>query len=332
MPALSPSQLISAVQEAIVESAASGLLVSAQRTHPRKFACATDSGPLQLWVYIWTLTSGGRPQLANEYRIQMTSVRSPLLLNPNGPTVLLGYEPNLEMFAGFDVERHKTFTSGSPSVQIDITALREALQNGLAFHRKDNDEIAVGVRPDQLMNYVESSSQLHRLGKRQPILRLLQSASELAEIPDIDIDRLSGERRRIVQTVKRISRSASFRVQVLNAYGHRCAITRLQLRLVEAAHILPAAGQGSVDHVVNGIALSPTYHRAFDSGLIFLDATRTMRINPTRERELQRLRLIGGLEGFERALGPIHLPADRHQWPDARFIKRANRARRIEVL
>ena len=284
-----------------------------------------------MWVYIWTLTRGGRPQLANEYRIQMTSVKSPLQLNPNGPTILLGYEPDLGMFAGFDVERHRTFTSGSPSVQIDITALHEALQNGLAFHRKDNDEIAVGVRPDQLMNYVNHALDLHRLGTSQPVLTLLQKASKLLEIPPVDIDRLSNERRRIVQTVKRISRSASFREQVMNAYGHRCAITRLQLRLVEAAHILPAAVLGSVDHVVNGIALSPTFHRAFDSGLIFLDETFTMRINPARERELRRLRLIGGFEGFRRALGRIHLPADRHQWPDARFIRKANRTRRIEL-
>lgn len=331
MPALSHTRIISALQGAFAESATTGLLVSAQRSQPRKFACATNSGPFQLWAYIWTLTPGGRPQLPNEFRVQMTSVNSPLPINRDGPTVLLGYEPNLGMFAGFDVERHKTFTAGSPSVQIDITTLHEALQHGLAFHRKDNNEIAVGVRPDQLMNYVENSAQLHRLGKSQPILRLLRSASELAEIPEIDIDRLSNERRRIVQTVMRISRSASFRVQVMDAYGHRCAITRMQMRLVEAAHILPAAVQGGVDHVVNGIALSPTYHRAFDSGLIFLDETYTMRVNPGRERELRGLNLIGGLDDFKRALGLIHLPANRQLWPDARFIRKANRARLIEL-
>jgi putative restriction endonuclease len=60
------------------------------------------------------------------------------------------------------------------------------------------------------------------------------------------------------------------------AYGNRCAVTRVQLRLVDAAHILPVGTTGSADHVRNGIALSPTYHRAFDAGLIYLDNVKSL--------------------------------------------------------
>ena len=73
----------------------------------------------------------------------LTTVASPLPLNPTGYTVLLGYEPNLKMFGGFDLRRHCTFTTGSPSVQIDIKKIHKAMQDGLAVDRKDNDEIAV---------------------------------------------------------------------------------------------------------------------------------------------------------------------------------------------
>jgi hypothetical protein len=45
---------------------------------------------------------------------------------------------------------------------------------------------------------------------------------------------VSEPRRRIVQTVSRLSRAANFRLQTLNAYGNRCAVTRAQLRLVDA--------------------------------------------------------------------------------------------------
>ena len=105
----------------------------------------------------------------------------------------------------------------------------------------------------------------------------------------------------------------------------------MQLRLVEAAHILPVAAPGSADHVCNGLALSPTYHRAFDRGLIYLDNRFRMRVNGEREGELRQLNLAGGIHGFKSALGRIHLPANRDQRPDRHFIKKANKFRRIAV-
>jgi putative restriction endonuclease len=214
-------------------------------------------------------------------------------------------------------------------VQIDMSALRQALQDGLAFHRKENNEIAVAIRPDQLMTYSRNAAELHRFGRQPRMLDMLSRASLRQEIAVPEIEHLGTERRRILETVSRMSRAANFREQVLNGYGHRCAVTRLQLRLVDAAHILPVAAPGSADHIVNGIALSPTYHRAFDCGLIYLDERYVMRCNADREPELKTLNLDGGLNEFKASLGKIHLPADRRQWPDLRFIRKANRYRRI---
>ena len=133
----------------------------------------------------------------------------------------------------------------------------------------------------------------------------------------------------MLQTISRVSRDANFRDQVLNAYSHRCAVTRMQLRLVEAAHILPVSAIGSIDDVRNGIALSPTYHRAFDCGLIYLVDDYTMRINLKYETQLVRLDLAGGIEEFKKSLGRIHLPPDRRQWPHQAFIRKANKLRGI---
>ena len=82
---------------------------------------------------------------------------------------------------------------------------------------------------------------------------------------------------------------------------------------------------------MNGIALSATYHRAFDSGLIYLDEHYMMRINPEKEQVLAEAELDDGLHEFRRTLGRIHLPADRNQRPNVRFIRKANRYRRINV-
>ena len=42
-------------------------------------------------------------------------------------------------------------------------------------------------------------------------------------------------------------------------YDNRCAVTRIQLRLVDATHILPVPSGDSSDHVTNGMALLQHY-------------------------------------------------------------------------
>src|SRR5260370_6355871 len=165
MPAVAPEDLVAAIVNAIAESGCTGTLISGVRTHPRRFAIAGPNVSPFLAVYAWTLTFVGRPNLPNEYRIQMTSVHSPLTIATDGPTILIGYDAERGLFAGFDVERQRTFTTGSPSVQIDITELRKAETDGLSFHRKSNDEIAVGIRPDMFIAYAMNATVLHRFGR-----------------------------------------------------------------------------------------------------------------------------------------------------------------------
>jgi putative restriction endonuclease len=103
----------------------------------------------------------------------------------------------------------------------------------------------------------------------------------------------------------------------------------VQLRLVDAAHILPLGAPGSTDDVRNGIALSPTYHRAFDAGLIYLEEQYRMQLNNGQLLILERLRLAGGVNTFRAPLGEIFLPPDRQQRLSIDLIRRANRFRQI---
>lgn len=332
MPAIRPHELVYAILDALQDSGASGLLLSSPNRHPRRFMVQSSGGTTDVWVYAWTLTHGGRPSLPDEYRIQMTTVSSPLPLNPAGYTVLLGYEPNLRMFAGFDLQRHRTFTTGSPSVQIDIKCVHKALQHGLAFDRKDNRELAIGIRPDQLLGYIANAESLHRQGRNAAVFGLLKRASALESISWRDLSKVTRERQRVVSTVSRLARDASFKQQVLCAYGNRCAVTRMQLKLVDAAHILPVGAPGSTDHVQNGIALAPTIHRAFDNSLVYLNEDYEMMINADKALQFVTLKLDGGLSDFRKLLGKrIHLPPDKGQWPEIRFVRKANEYRRIAV-
>ncbi len=331
MPLVSPKGLVDAFLDAFRQSGATGYFVSgAVQTHSRQFIVERAGNGFSVWVYVWNLTHGGRSSLPDEYRIQMTSVDSPLAFNRGGYTVLMGYYPDLRMFAGFDLFKHETFTAGSPSVQIDIGALHRALQTGLSFHRKSNDEIAVGIRPDQLVNYIISSEQLHKYGAEEGVQFLLDQAADPTQEVNVAIKQLSTERRQIVSEVTRYSRNANFRKAVLNAYDNRCAVTRAQMKLVDAAHILPVPAEGSSDHVSNGISLSPTLHRAYDNCLIYLDRNLVMRMNEERAAHLANDGLDAGLEAFRVLLDrPIHLPIDVAQRPRPEFIEQANTYRRI---
>ena len=329
MPAVSSAEIADCIVRAIAESGFVGQLATPGRRNPRRFIISGTNAPTSLTAYCWTLTPGGRTALPNEYRIQMTSVESPLPLATDGPTILIGYEPDLNLFAGFDLREHRTFTTGSPSVQIDRAELRRAETDGLSFHRKTNGEIAVGIRSDMLMAYATNAQALHRLGRDANVFGLLNVAvHEQPAAEDIEI--LSPERQRIITEVSRLSRAVDFRQRVLFAYGNRCAVTRVQLRLVDAAHILPVGVPGSSDHVRNGIALAPTYHRAFDAGLIYLDEQYRMLLNETYLHTLEDLNLTGGIETFRTQLGErIFLPPDPQQRPRTEFIRRANRFRHI---
>jgi putative restriction endonuclease len=334
MPSLQPKQIVHAIEDAFASSTATAVLISDEKSHPRRFYVQTDNTSFPVWIYIWTLTHGGgaaRP--VNEYRIQLTSVTSPLPLNPDGPTLLLGYEPTLNCFAGFDLRKHITFSRKSPSIQINIDALRTAHRDGFAFVRKGNDEIAIGFRADNLLAYALNSAELHKQGANASIAEMLSRVGRLEKISDTEIKKIPKERQRMLATISRLVRDSDFRNKITVAYNHKCAVTGMQLRLIDAAHILPVGAPESTDEVTNGLSLSPTYHRAYDLGLIYLDETRKMQLNPVKRNELVALRLDGGLHAFENTLGrEILLPPDRRQWPDAELIKKANIFRKIQAV
>jgi len=87
-----------------------------------------------------------------------------------------------------------------------------------------------------------------------------------------------------------IIRSSIFRKAISEIYAGRCAICGLQVKdqknrpLVDACHIIPFA-ESYNDSVRNGIALSPTFHRAFDKGLISLSDDYRVILHPQLKDE-----------------------------------------------
>ncbi len=259
----------------------------------------------------------------------MHNRRSTFTRNSSGPTLLLGWNPENEVFGGFDINRHRDgFKPGSNSVQISLSALLAARNFGWGFYTNQYNEIAVAFKPAELVNYTNNAAALHADGARA--VGVLNRVVRMETVPEPEIEALPGPRKRIVETISRLARAANFRDQVVSAYEQRCAVTRVQLKLIDAAHIHPVGAEGSTDSVRNGLSLAPTYHRAFDQALIYLTPDLKMKLNPAKLDKLKALNLAGGLDYFRQYLDQeIFLPANPLQRPAVEYIRKANAFRGI---
>ena len=112
-------------------------------------------------------------------------------------------------------------------------------------------------------------------------------------------------------------RSGVFKRTVLAAYDYTCAVSGLQLLstrgnpapLLDACHIVPWTLTHD-DTLPNGLALTPTLHRAFDRHLFWIDADYRIRVaNDFQE-------LAGAEHGLRRFEGQaLRLPRRAEWWP-----------------
>jgi len=274
--------------------------------------------------------SGGAARPPDEYRIQVTGIESEegFLLRHADKTLVLGWWDERDVFAAFDVTRHPPPLGASPSIQIREEALRLAASRGLATHDKGSGEIAVAFKPELLPEYVRQMERLHEFGDSAADREALERVAEHSgEVEPEDVEEMSSERRSVLLTIAKMLRDESFKDRVLFAYGHRCAFCGLQLRLIEAAHILPVASMGS-DETSNGLALCSLHHRAFDRALVTLNEEYQTVLNERRIGELRSLGLDGGEETFRDQLRAVvwvpPTPSDR---PSRDRILEANRLR-----
>ncbi|MCC8939087.1 HNH endonuclease [Bradyrhizobium sp. Arg68] len=122
------------------------------------------------------------------------------------------------------------------------------------------------------------------------------------------------ERRYRLSEVKQRVHQAEFREAVLDAYGSRCAITGLPVRLLlDASHIVPDGDENwGQPQIPNGLPLSKIHHAAFDANLIGIDPDGFVRIseqllNDCREGDL--LKAIETMRGCR--IRPPKLDEDR---------------------
>lgn len=321
--------LLDVIVESINDSGWNILYVGNIADHPFLLKIYNEEASYLVRIYVWNLTHGGgvkRPM--DEYRIQITGVDQ-FERKPGEKTLILGWWGSVGVFAGFDYEKHTGKLGFSPSIQIKEEFLRKALLNGFAPCDKDNKEIAIAFRPDFFVNYVQNLDQLHSFGVSKKDFKVLE---EIAESPletnSQIIKRATKQRQTALYQLTKKLRDSSFNARVLNAYGNRCAFSGTQLKLVDAAHILPVSYDESTDDTSNGIALSALYHRAFDRGLVTFNDKYQIIVNEKKLKVLKEIGFDGGMERFLDDLRPvIHVPPAISDRPHVDYVNKANKLR-----
>lgn len=327
---LAKSELLQRVLAAVEDSGWSALVLRAEHPFRLRLFREEVAERIDLTVYIWNISHGGgaaRP--ADELRIQLTSVVP--VVQPEGQTVLLGWSEGYDVFVAFDLRRHAAQASASPSIQVARSALLQARTNAFATYTRGNREVVVAFRPEFFVEYVRCADGLHSPEFARGSLPAI--VNELDVVTDAQIEALPATPRRMtVQTLKRRYREHDFAARVLTAYSHRCAFCGVQLKLVEAAHIVPVAADGSTDETTNGVALCTLHHTAFDANLVSFNERYEIEVGGRRVERLRDLDLVRGLREFRKGLLPaLILPADRRDFPAPAYIERARRLRRWEA-
>lgn len=320
--------LLEIIIQGIRDDGWSIIYLSDPKFHPFRLKIYRNDESHNIRIYVWNLTHGGGAQRpADEYRIQITGVDR-FEQETDGKTLILGWWREGEVFAGFDFNKHSGALGFSPSIQIREEALRKAHIKGVAPWEKDNHEIAIAFRPDFIGEYVRNLEPLHSFGESDTDLEVLEEVTDDPdEVNDTEISAVTAERQTAVISVKKKIRDNSFKSRILTSYSNKCAFCGLQLKLIDAAHIVPVQHNGT-DETSNGIALCALHHRAFDRNLVTLNGDYQVIYNPSQFDKLREIGLDGGADKFVDDLrAVIHLPPTISDRPHVDYIQTANQIR-----
>ncbi len=325
---LTKPRLLEIVVQAIEDDGWTILYLSTD--HPFLIKILKEGRSHLVRIYIWNITHGGgaaRP--GNEYRIQTTRVPENRFLQlPDEKTIILGWWAEAGVFAGFDYQKHSGTIGTSPSIQIREEALRGARRNTFAPWRKDNNEIAIAFKPEFLAEYISNLESLHSFGESDQSIEILERVSENPDtVNDLALAPLTEPRRVTVTSVKRKLRDTSFKNRVLASYQFQCAFCGVQLKLVDAAHIVPVEHNGT-DETSNGVSLCALHHRAYDRNMVTFNDRYEIIQSESVILNLREARLVEGLDRFIRDLRAlIILPPSVADRPNVANVRLANELR-----
>jgi putative restriction endonuclease len=153
----------------------------------------------------------------------------------------------------------------------------------------------------------------HKTIRREEVLRSAETYRKQLELNffgNLAADKESPTYR----VVEREARCAYFKSRIPDIYNHTCAISRQRIiaadtQMIDACHIRPWSTSKD-DSIQNGIALTPTLHRAFDRGIVKINADYTVSVSPDISESGDSPFNLKQFEGAK-----ILLPEKREWWP-----------------
>jgi hypothetical protein len=244
-------------------------ITDARDSWPSFGVLRTDDGELTVALFVGRVGSSQRNRDDVERRFQNPGSNRPIIEDPPYYSLLLGL---LEQDAALDIYRPLLVLADASrrvgsqtrfSIFASVTSLREASEQGWSEHRNSLGETIRCFVPELLPVAVAGLKD-----DSLPASQLLQAAIEDSGLMDADDDEAPPAAGRARKASNRLLRNTRFARRVTVAYSGMCAMCGLDADLVEAAHIYPVSGPGSVDEPWNGIALCPNHHEAFDRHLL----------------------------------------------------------------
>lgn len=193
-----------------------------------------------------------------------------------------------------------------------------------------SDELYIALSDPIRREEIKTAILEHYFGIRQATQYPTQKAYSTKIKQQILYDPDQNYARKVKQTIDEqpkeirdefvVMRSSVFRKAILEVYDNQCAITGLKVAdaknrsLVDACHITPFA-ESYNDSIRNGLALSPTFHRAFDRGLIAISDKYKIIVHP----KLKDFNPETGIKQFENK--DILLPTNSEFHPSVKYFR-----------
>lgn len=256
-------------------------------------SAGTFGEPVVFRVFLWNITHGGATRSEDEFRIQLTGSLPDEVAGET--TIVLGWSPAFEVFAGWSARDHQNRVSRSPSLQVKKTTLVAAYDLGLAAASRGGGDVVVALKPDLLAAYLVNADKLHMADPEEVLaeIELITPASNVPE-PGAPMTPSPWVRPTHVREIAVQLRAWDFSKRVLDAYDHGCCICGIELMVIEAAHIVPVAWPGSTDETSNGLALCAVHHKAYDKKLISVNPDCTVAVSANRLSQLRALNRAAG--------------------------------------
>lgn len=302
----SPFQIRSIIEQALVSDNYTVNWIN-RKHQPYQLTVDNGTGQIDLYIYAWRISNGGRPNLLDEKRIQIqkgidaTGFKRPI--SNTEKTLLLGiYEsPVGPVFAAWDATYNKNWGASQKSCQVKVQELLNGIRNGINECKDSHNNIIYTFTPSYLGDYID----LLQKGNSLQATAVVGGANGTITSGSIKKATLPNRKKRVLRSTNSLLSSVAkisttekesiikqrigqglFKDLLKNKYGCKCALCQITTEsMLVASHIKKWSDCVSDSErldVNNGLLLCPLHDALFDKHLITFDeGTGTLIVSTT---------------------------------------------------